>query len=500
MRLSGSMRAQIGTLILATSGVQLANGFFNTLISLRVAIEDFEPTLAGLVLSSYFAGFTLAALRCGRIIERIGHIRAYAAFAGLVVAATATMPLLIGALPWLVLRTVVGFGCAGLFITTESWLNAKAEPAERGRVFSVYMVGTFVALAVGQLLIGGAKIESAEPFNAIVALFAVALVMVTTTRAEPPRLPAAANLPYGQLVRAAPVAVGGGALSGLISSSFYALVPAWMQDEGIARETIATSMLVAVLGGLAFQVPIGRLSDRFDRRIVLAALCVGFAGAAIALVLLPHSLPVPAGRSAARRLYVYPLPGLRRPRTRPHAGRPGRGGKRPAHSGQWARFGDWPAHRHEPHGTLQHRRCVILYDRRRPPPGLPGRGPELDHGVAGAPETAVRDPGATGDAARARSTRLLRRAPVAGPCRGRFREGLISAAPLPAFGIVLQLGRGQPSSHARRLADETASAWAPAQVRRLRSSSPGRGRGEQGALSRKSGLHQTCMGAFLSSR
>ena len=33
MRPSGTMRAQIGTLILATSGIQLANGFFNTFIS-----------------------------------------------------------------------------------------------------------------------------------------------------------------------------------------------------------------------------------------------------------------------------------------------------------------------------------------------------------------------------------------------------------------------------------------------------------------------------------
>lgn len=55
---SGSMRAQIGTLILATSAIQLANGFFGTLISLRVAVADFEATMAGLVLSSYFAGFT----------------------------------------------------------------------------------------------------------------------------------------------------------------------------------------------------------------------------------------------------------------------------------------------------------------------------------------------------------------------------------------------------------------------------------------------------------
>ena len=209
MRSSGLMRAQIGTLIVATSLIQLANGFFGTLISLRVAIEDFGPTRAGLVLSSYFAGFTLGALRCGRIIERVGHIRAYAAFAGLVVAATAAMPLRVGPLPWLVLRAVVGFGCAGLFITTESWLNAKAEPAERGRVFSVYMVGTFLALAVGQLLIGRAKIETAAPFNGIVALFAVALVMVSTTRAEPPGVTAAATLPLRQLWRAAPVAVVG---------------------------------------------------------------------------------------------------------------------------------------------------------------------------------------------------------------------------------------------------------------------------------------------------
>ena len=290
MQSSGTMRAQIGTLIIATSLIQLANGFFGTFISLRVAIENFGTIMAGLVLSSYFAGFTLGALRCARIIERIGHIRAYAGFAGLVVAATAAMPLHVGPLSWLVLRAIIGFGCAGVFVTTESWLNAKAQPSERGRVFSLYMVGTFVALAVGQLLIGGIEVEGMGPFNGIVALFAVALVMVSTTRAEPPRTVATEKLPYGQLARAAPVAVIGCAVNGIINSAFYALVPAWMQGEGIERSTIALSMLVAVLGGLAFQVPVGRLSDRFDRRIVLAALALGFAGSAVALVHLPPTL------------------------------------------------------------------------------------------------------------------------------------------------------------------------------------------------------------------
>src|SRR5579871_9012 len=292
MQSSGSMRAQIGTLIIATSLIQFANGFFNTFISLRVASENFGAALAGLVLSSFFAGFTLGALRCAKIIERIGHIRAYAAFAGLVVAATAAMPLKIGPLPWLLLRGVIGFGSAGVFVTTESWLNAKAQPSERGRVFSIYMVGTFLALAVGQLLIARAELEGAAPFNAIVALFAVALIMVSATRAEPPLTAAAEKLTYGELARGAPVAVVGCVVNGLVTSAFYALVPAWMQDKGVDRGHIALFMLVAVVGGLAFQVPVGRISDRFDRRIVLSALGLGFAGAAAALVLLPRSSPM----------------------------------------------------------------------------------------------------------------------------------------------------------------------------------------------------------------
>jgi MFS family permease len=220
------------------------------------------------------------------------------------------MALMAGPLAWLVLRAIVGFGCSGLFITTESWLNAKAPPAERGRIFSIYMVGTFLALAVGQLLIGRAKIETTAPFSAIVALFAVALVMVSTTRAEPPRATAAETLAYGQLARAAPVAVVGCALSGLITGAFYALVPAWMQDAGTARTTIALFMLVAVLGGLAFQVPVGWLSDRFDRRLVLAALGLGFAGLAVILVHLPRSLPVvlpPAALLGGFMSTLYPV-------------------------------------------------------------------------------------------------------------------------------------------------------------------------------------------------
>ena len=283
-----SIRTQIGVLVVATSVVQLANGFFGTFISLRVAVEGF--VFPGLVLSAYFAGFTLGALIGIKVIERIGHIRAYAAFAGMVAAAASLMPLLVGSPSWVILRAIVGFGCAGVFVATESWLTAKAEPSQRGKVFSIYMVGTFLALALGQLFIARADIKAAGSFNAVVTFFAVALVMVAGTRADPPRLSSVPPLPYGVLARAAPIAVAGCALSGLVGGPFYSLVPAWMQGQGTSRQTIALFMLAAVLGGLAFQIPVGRLSDRFDRRIVLAFLGVGFAASALVMVLMPRTV------------------------------------------------------------------------------------------------------------------------------------------------------------------------------------------------------------------
>jgi MFS family permease len=206
------------------------------------------------------------------------------------VAATGAMPLYVTPLSWLVLRVVIGFGCAGLFIATESWLNAKAPPSERGRVFSIYMVGTFAALGLGQVLVGRTEIETAMPFSIIVTLFAMALV--STTHAEQPRFGAEPRLPYDHLPRRAPVAVAGAVLSGLITGAFYALIPAWMLNEGIESNTIGLIMLTAVLGGLAFQVPVGRLADRFDRRVVLAALSGGLAGVAVVLSYLPHTVPV----------------------------------------------------------------------------------------------------------------------------------------------------------------------------------------------------------------
>jgi len=277
------MWASIGTLILAIAVFQLANGFLGSLVSLRVDAVGFAPEIVGVVLAGYFVGYTAGALRAPPIIRRIGHIRAFAAFAGAAAACVVVMPLLVDPWLWTAARMIIGFGCAGLFITVESWLNAKAEPASRGRVFAFYMVAFYAAMAFGQLLLGAIDLASTGAFNLITCLFAIALVMVALTRAGAPSLGEAPRLPYGDLGRAAPAAVAGVAMFGMASGIFYTLAPVWAQANGSTPDEIGQLMFAAILGGLFFQPLIGRLSDAFDRRFVVAGLALGLAAALVAV-------------------------------------------------------------------------------------------------------------------------------------------------------------------------------------------------------------------------
>jgi MFS family permease len=208
----------------------------------------------------------------GNLIRRIGHIRAFACLAGLVAASVVLLPVLVGAPFWIVARGLTGFGCAGLFIATESWLNAKAPPRLRGSVFATYMVATYATFGSGQFMLNLADSAGFKLFAAAGALFCLALVPVSMTHAAAPDLPPSPRLRRGELRHLALIAILGCAASGAVSSAFYALVPAFAQRAGCSASSIAA--LVAIAGGFAFQLPVGWLSDRVDRRMLACALCL----------------------------------------------------------------------------------------------------------------------------------------------------------------------------------------------------------------------------------
>jgi MFS family permease len=200
-------------------------------------------------------------------------------------------------LVWIALRAVIGFNTAGVFMVAESWLNHKASPTTRGTLLSMYMVTSYLALGGGQLLINAGETASTDLFMLASMLFGLALVPVAITRATHPAPVESTHFGIRRLYEISPVAAIACIGSGLCTGSIWGLGAVFGADLGMTTSEISGFMSAIVFAALAFQVPIGRLSDRFDRRKVILGVTVACAlsSAALVGVMLTSTYGVPFG-------------------------------------------------------------------------------------------------------------------------------------------------------------------------------------------------------------
>jgi MFS family permease len=277
----GNILMPLASLLSGVGMLVLATGLLFAAIGAQAGLADFPVLVTGLINSAYFAGFVFGTYACPEIIKRVGHIRAFAAMASI----ASTLPILhaLWLNPWFwgSLRFVTGVCLVGLYIVVESWLNVVAVSTQRGKVFAAYMAVSGIAMALGQWLILVGDRFGFVPFAIASILFSFALLPITLNRVDAPEPTAAPTMGLVKLFRISPIGVMGAIASGLLSGAFYSLGHVFGQRVGFSVVGIATFMGATILGGAAFQWPVGHLSDRHDRRWVLLGVCV--AGAAVAL-------------------------------------------------------------------------------------------------------------------------------------------------------------------------------------------------------------------------
>lgn len=247
--------------------------------------------LIGAVMACYSAGFILASLYFGRIIHRVGHIRAFAVLAALAAGSTLIYPLFIDPVAWGLMRAVLGFSAAGLFMVVESWLNGRTPREVRGTMLAFYSIATYAALGGGQLLLNAWPVTGFQLFNLAALLFALSLLPVTLTRAPSPELVEAAPVGLGRLYRIAPLGLVGAAVAGVMSGTFVALGPVFGRAIGLGVSDVAVFMAAGMLGGLLLQWPVGWLSDRVNRRLAIVGVAALATAVAAAIGLLGGGSP-----------------------------------------------------------------------------------------------------------------------------------------------------------------------------------------------------------------
>jgi MFS family permease len=259
----------VASLLVGVALLMLGSGLLGLVLPIRLSIEAVPTSITGLVMSGYYAGLVLGALYGKRFIARVGHIRAFAAFAAIVSSGALAHALWFDPWAWMGLRILIGFCMAALFAAIESWLNEKSPNESRGQVLSLYMITSYLAMGSGQLLVNLWEVDGFEPFILIAMLISLSLVPVTLTRVAGPEIATAKPLSFTELYRVSPVGVLGSFSSGVIQGAFYGLAAVFARAIGMSVFDVSLFVGSAVFGGLLLQWPVGRISDRFDRRTVL---------------------------------------------------------------------------------------------------------------------------------------------------------------------------------------------------------------------------------------
>lgn len=259
--------------MLAASLVHTAEGALQSLLPIRLALSGQTSFETGLITTSYALGFMIGCFVAPRVIRAVGHIRAYAAFAALAAVALKVFQIAIIPELWAVVRVGMGICLAGLFTVVDSWVNARTSSDVRGQVLSIYAVIITLALAGGQLLLSVDDVLKPTLIMLLSALFTLALVPVCLTRSETPPVPDVTGASIITLWRISPSATVGCFSVGMMSASLIGLLPFFFSSHDVPAALVGYAIMALQLGKLACQWPLGRLSDRLDRRFVIMAAC-----------------------------------------------------------------------------------------------------------------------------------------------------------------------------------------------------------------------------------
>ncbi|MEQ8290044.1 MAG: MFS transporter [Gammaproteobacteria bacterium] len=260
----------ISALLAGVGLLLLGSGLLNTLIALRGSLEGYDESSMGFIMSGYFLGFLLGTFVALPLIQRIGHIRAFAFCAAIISCGALLHSLVVNPYSWFIFRLFYGAILVVLYTIIESWLNGLSNAQNRGKIFSVYMIVNLGALAIAQQLLRFGSPEAHELFILSAMLISLSLVPVTWTRLQQPEIGSVERIKFKQLYNLAPLAVMATIASGLAMGAFWGMTPIFAKEVGLDTNAIAAFLSIGIVGGAIFQYPIGRYSDTHDRRLVLA--------------------------------------------------------------------------------------------------------------------------------------------------------------------------------------------------------------------------------------
>lgn len=260
-------------LLLGIMLLMVGNGIQGTLLGVRGGIEGFSTLTMSMVMSAYFAGFLIGSRAAPWMIQRVGHVRVFAALASFISAGLILFPVVAHPAVWIALRLLIGLCFCGVYVVAESWLNNAADNENRGKALSLYLVVQMIGIVSAQGLLAAGDPSGFILFIIPSVLVSISFAPILLSISPAPPFETTKPMSIWQVYRVSPLGFVGIFLMGGVYSGLFGMASVFGYAAGLTVQQISIFVAAIYVGGLLLQFPIGSLSDRMDRRslIVLAA-------------------------------------------------------------------------------------------------------------------------------------------------------------------------------------------------------------------------------------
>ena len=264
--------------------ISLAHGLQGTLIGVRAVVEGFSFISTGFVVAGYYVGYLTGSIVIPIFLMRVGHIRVFAALASLASIAILLHSVFIEPYIWFCIRILTGISLAGIYVIMESWLNDKSTNKTRGQILSIYMIITFSFLGIGQFLLNLSDPAKVDLFILVSILLSLALLPILLSVSEAPNTTNPKRISLKELFIISPLGFIGAIFTGLAHSAILGYGAVFAAAKGLGIFEISIFMVIVTSFGAIFQWPIGYISDKIDRRIILITVTLIASGLSLFIV------------------------------------------------------------------------------------------------------------------------------------------------------------------------------------------------------------------------
>lgn len=263
--LSGAWALLLGMMLL-----QVGNGMQGTLLGIRGALEGFSTYEMSVVMSSYFVGFLFGSRMAPEMIRRVGHVRVFAALGSMISAVLILYPTIAEPWAWALGRVVIGFCFSGVYVTAESWLNNSATNATRGKALSLYMIVQMIGIVSAQGLMVLADPSGYVLFVIPSVLVSLAFAPILLSVSPTPAFGSTKPLSLRQIMKISPLGCVGMLLTGGVFAAQFGMSAVYGAEAGLSVGQISAFVASFYVAAVLVQYPLGWLSDRMDRRKLIA--------------------------------------------------------------------------------------------------------------------------------------------------------------------------------------------------------------------------------------